>query len=65
MSGPLAYRPDRSEAVFVFGMKKSSYDTRSLIEFLTRGVSTWTVQGSHAFQQVGAGMVGKGREARC
>lgn len=35
MSGMLAYRPDRSEAVFVFGMKKGSYDTGSLIEFLT------------------------------
>ncbi|MCE7006824.1 IS630 family transposase [Kibdelosporangium philippinense] len=35
MSGALAYRPDRSEAVFVFGIKEGAYNTASLIEFLT------------------------------
>jgi len=35
MSGALAYRPDRSEAVFVFQVKDGSYTTASLIEFLT------------------------------
>jgi transposase len=35
MSGVLAYRPDRSEAVFVFGIKEGAYNTASLIEFLT------------------------------
>jgi hypothetical protein len=35
MSGVLAYRPDRSEAVFVFGIKHGAYNTASLIEFLT------------------------------
>ncbi len=34
MSGVLAYRPDRSEAAFCFGMKKGAYNTESLIEFL-------------------------------
>lgn len=34
MSGPLAYRPDRSGAVFVFGIKEGAYNTVSLIEFL-------------------------------
>lgn len=35
MSGALAYRPDRSEAVFVFQIKEGSYNTASLIEFRT------------------------------
>jgi len=35
MSGALAYRTDRSEAVFVFGIKEGAYNTASLIEFLT------------------------------
>ncbi len=35
MSGVLAYRPDRSKAVFVFQIKNGSYNTASLIEFLT------------------------------
>lgn len=35
MSGALAYRPDRSEAVFVFGIQEGAYNTASLIEFLT------------------------------
>lgn len=35
MSGVLAYRPDRSEAAFVFAMKEGGYNTESLIEFLT------------------------------
>jgi transposase len=34
MSGALAYRPDRSEAVLVFQIKEGSYNTASLIEFL-------------------------------
>ncbi len=35
MSGALAYRSDRSEAVFVFQIKDGTYDTASLIGFLT------------------------------
>lgn len=35
MSGALAYRPDRSEAAFVFQIKEGSYNTESLIAFLT------------------------------
>lgn len=35
MSGALAYRPDRSQAMFVFQIKNGSYNTASLIEFLT------------------------------
>lgn len=35
MSGALAYRPDRSEAVFVFHIKEGSYNTESLIAILT------------------------------
>lgn len=35
MSGALAYRPDASEAALVFQIKPGSYDTDSLIEFLT------------------------------
>ncbi|QUH00658.1 IS630 family transposase [Saccharopolyspora erythraea] len=35
MSGALAYRQDRSAAVFVFQIKEDSYNTTSLIEFLT------------------------------
>jgi hypothetical protein len=35
MSGALAYRPDRTEPVFVFGIKEGAYNTASLIEFLT------------------------------
>jgi putative transposase len=35
MSGALAYRTDRSEAVFVFQIKEGSYNTESLITFLT------------------------------
>ncbi|WP_238598080.1 hypothetical protein [Saccharothrix sp. ALI-22-I] len=35
MSGALAYRPDRSEAVFVFQIKHGSYDTASPIGFPT------------------------------
>ncbi|WP_433716459.1 transposase [Nocardia sp. CA-084685] len=35
MSGVLAYRPDRSEAAFVFAMKEAAYNTETLIEFLT------------------------------
>jgi transposase len=35
MSGVLAYRPDRSEAAFVFQIKDGSYNTAALIEFLT------------------------------
>ncbi|MGF6889613.1 transposase, partial [Nocardia sp. GAS34] len=35
MSGVLAYRPDRSEAAFVFAMKEGAYNTESLIEFRT------------------------------
>lgn len=34
MSGALAYRSDRSEAVFVFQIKEGSYNTESLITFL-------------------------------
>lgn len=36
MSGVLAYRPDRSEAAFVFQIKDGAYNTESLIEFLTQ-----------------------------
>lgn len=35
MAGVLAYRPDRSEAAFVFQTRHGSYNTSSLIEFLT------------------------------
>jgi transposase len=35
MSGALAYRPDASGAVLCFQIKEGSYDTDSLIEFLT------------------------------
>lgn len=35
MSGALAYRPDKSEAALVFQIKEGSYNTESLIEFLT------------------------------
>jgi putative transposase len=35
MSGALAYRPDRSQAALVFQIKPGSYNTDSLIEFLT------------------------------
>ncbi len=35
MSGTLAYRPDRSEATLVFQIKEGSYNTDSLIGFLT------------------------------
>jgi hypothetical protein len=35
MAGALAYRPDRSQSVFVFQLKNGSYNTASLIEFLT------------------------------
>jgi transposase len=35
MAGALAYRPDRSKAVFVFQMKKDAYNTDSLIQYLT------------------------------
>jgi DDE superfamily endonuclease len=35
MAGGLAYRPDRSKAVLVFQTKPGSYNTESLIEFLT------------------------------
>jgi len=35
MSGALAYRPDASEAVLCFQIKEGSYNTDSLIEFLT------------------------------
>ena len=35
MSGALAYRPDASEAALVFQIKPGSYNTDSLIEFLT------------------------------
>jgi transposase len=34
MAGVLAYRPDRSQAMFVFQTKHGSYNTASLIEFL-------------------------------
>jgi putative transposase len=34
MSGALAYRPDRSQAMFVFGIQEGAYNTASLIEFL-------------------------------
>ncbi|MGH3504868.1 MAG: transposase, partial [Nocardioidaceae bacterium] len=35
MSGALAYRPDASEAALMFQIKPGSYNTDSLIEFLT------------------------------
>jgi transposase len=35
MAGALAYRPDRSQAALVFQIKNGSYNTASLIEFLT------------------------------
>ncbi|MEV5535213.1 transposase [Saccharopolyspora shandongensis] len=35
MSAALAYRPDRSQAALVFQAKPGSYNTASLIEFLT------------------------------
>ena len=35
MAGALAYRPDRSRSVFVFQIKAGSYNTASLIEYLT------------------------------
>lgn len=35
MSAALAYRPDRSQATLVFQTKHGSYNTTSLIEFLT------------------------------
>ena len=35
MSGGLAYRPDRGEAVFVFQIKEGTYNTASLIDFLS------------------------------
>jgi transposase len=34
MAGALAYRPDRSQAVFVFQIKKDAYNTDSLIDYL-------------------------------
>ena len=36
MAGVLAYRPDRSRAKLVFQTKPGSYNTASLIEFLTQ-----------------------------
>jgi len=35
MAGALAYRPDASEAALMFQIKEGSYNTDSLIEFLT------------------------------
>ncbi|WP_180276470.1 transposase, partial [Mycobacterium ostraviense] len=35
MSGALAYRPDASEAALLFQIKEGSYNSDSLIEFLT------------------------------
>jgi putative transposase len=35
MSAALAYRPDHSEASLVFQIKQGSYNTESLIDFLT------------------------------
>lgn len=35
MSGALAYRPDKSEAALLFQIKEGTYNTESLIEFLT------------------------------
>jgi transposase len=35
MAGALAYRPDRSKAMFVFQIKNGSYNTESLIQYLT------------------------------
>jgi transposase len=35
MAGALAYRPDASEAALMFQIKEGSYNTESLIEFLT------------------------------
>jgi transposase len=36
MAGVLAYRPDRSQAKLIFQTKPGSYNTASLIEFLTQ-----------------------------
>jgi hypothetical protein len=36
MAGVLAYRPDRSRAKLIFQTKPGSYNTESLIEFLTQ-----------------------------
>jgi transposase len=36
MAGVLAYRPDRSQAKLIFQTKPGSYNTESLIEFLTQ-----------------------------
>lgn len=35
MSGALAYRPDASAAALIFQIKEGSYNTESLIDFLT------------------------------
>ena len=35
MSGALAYKPDKTQAALVFQIKEGSYNTESLIEFLT------------------------------
>jgi transposase len=35
MAGALAYRPDRSQAMFVFQIKNGSYNTEGLIQYLT------------------------------
>lgn len=35
MAGALAYRPDRTKAVFVFQIKNGAYNTDSLIQYLT------------------------------
>jgi transposase len=35
MAAVLAYRPDRSKAALVFGVRPGAYNTDSLIEFLT------------------------------
>lgn len=35
MAGALAYRPDRSKAVFVFQIRNGAYNTDSLIQYLT------------------------------
>jgi len=35
MAGALAYRPDRSQAMFVFQIKNGAYNTDSLIQYLT------------------------------
>ena len=36
MAGVLAYRPDRSRAKLIFQTKPGSYNTASLIEYLTQ-----------------------------